>query len=78
MEGEKHTQRRCRRSTKEAHGFVDDMVFEILTWLPAKSLMRFNCVSKSWNSLIRYDLNFVNLHIARSRYIPSPSHPPLI
>ncbi|KAG5603641.1 hypothetical protein H5410_025133 [Solanum commersonii] len=56
-------QKRCRRITTEemAH---DDMVFEILTLLPAKSLVRFICVSKAWNILIRHDLNFAN---ARSR-----------
>ncbi|KAK6789060.1 hypothetical protein RDI58_012859 [Solanum bulbocastanum] len=37
----------------------DDIVFEILTWIPAKSLMRFRCVCKDWNALIRQDPNFV-------------------
>nr|XP_009791674.1 PREDICTED: putative F-box protein At1g32420 [Nicotiana sylvestris]XP_016513090.1 PREDICTED: putative F-box protein At1g32420 [Nicotiana tabacum] len=42
---------------------VDDIVFQILTWLPTKSLMRFKCVSKTWN--IQHDPDFVKLHNAR-------------
>nr|XP_009626748.1 putative F-box protein At1g32420 [Nicotiana tomentosiformis] len=48
---------------------VDDIVFQILTWLPAKSLMRFKCVSKTWN--IQHDPDFVKLHNARSLARPS-------
>uniref|UniRef100_M1DY56 Ubiquitin-protein ligase n=1 Tax=Solanum tuberosum TaxID=4113 RepID=M1DY56_SOLTU len=75
LEDTQSNRKRCRISTttKEdavAHGFVDDMVFEILTWVAAKSLMRFKCVSKAWNSLILHDFNFVKLHIARSRDRP--------
>lgn len=55
---------------KKKHGFRvhvgDDIVFEILTWLPYKSVMRFKCISKAWNNLARHDPNFVKLHIARS------------
>ncbi|XP_060177772.1 putative F-box protein At1g32420 [Lycium barbarum] len=58
---------------EEKHGFADDMEFEILTWLPAKSLMRFRCVSKAWNSLIRHNLNFIKLHNARSQARPPAS-----
>ncbi|MCD7452504.1 hypothetical protein HAX54_017191 [Datura stramonium] len=43
-----------------------DMVFEILTWIPAKSLMRFRCICKAWNDMIRSDYNFIKSHIARS------------
>ncbi|XP_060215844.1 putative F-box protein At1g50870 [Lycium barbarum] len=60
----------CQR-TEEKHGFVDDIVFEILTRLLAKSLMRFKCVSKAWNSLIRQDSNFFKWHNARSQARPS-------
>ncbi|XP_059315502.1 putative F-box protein At5g42430 [Lycium ferocissimum] len=52
----------------------DDIVFEILTWLPAKSLMRFRCVLKAWNTLIRCDPDFVKSHIARSHARPSATH----
>ncbi|CAI9117927.1 OLC1v1019419C1 [Oldenlandia corymbosa var. corymbosa] len=30
----------------------DELIIEILTWLPAKTLLRFRCVSKSWRALI--------------------------
>ncbi|XP_060212289.1 F-box protein At2g07140-like [Lycium barbarum] len=66
----KSIQKRCRR-TEEKHGFADDIVFEILTWLPAKCLMRFRCVSKAWNRLTRHDSNFVKSHSARSQARPS-------
>ena len=30
----------------------DDMVFEVLSWVPVKSACRFRCVSKGWHALI--------------------------
>ncbi|KAI5660834.1 hypothetical protein M9H77_20157 [Catharanthus roseus] len=45
----------------------EEMIFEILTRLPVKSLMRFKSVSKSWNSIITHP-SFADAH--RS---PSPS-----
>jgi F-box interacting protein len=45
----------------------DDVVFDILTRLPAKSLVRFRCVSKSWNSIItNSDFNVIRLKQAKS------------
>ena len=45
----------------------DDVVFDILTWLLAKSLVRFRCVSKSWNSIItNSDFNVIRLKQAKS------------
>ncbi|KAJ1432841.1 Galactose oxidase/kelch, beta-propeller [Sesbania bispinosa] len=43
----------------------DDLIAEILSRLPVKSLVRFRCVCKSWNSLIS-DPPFVKLHLRRS------------
>ncbi|XP_009607442.1 putative F-box protein At1g47790 [Nicotiana tomentosiformis] len=54
--------------------FADDIVFEIPIWLPTKSLMRFKCVAKAWNTLIRHDPNFVKSHIAHSLARPSATH----
>ncbi|KAK7295239.1 hypothetical protein RJT34_18144 [Clitoria ternatea] len=42
-----------------------EVVEEILSWLPVKSLLRFRCVCKSWNSLV-FDPNFVKIHLYRS------------
>ncbi|KAL4607522.1 hypothetical protein ACB092_09G180800, partial [Castanea dentata] len=39
----------------------DDLVYEILTLLPAKSLIRFRCVSKSWYCTITHR-NFIMAH----------------
>ncbi|XBI41324.1 hypothetical protein VPH35_125796 [Triticum aestivum] len=46
-----------------------DVIFEILSWLPAKSLRRCRCVSKKWRDLIS-DPAFVAAH--RSRAKPEP------
>ncbi|XP_058741499.1 F-box/kelch-repeat protein At3g23880-like [Vicia villosa] len=43
----------------------DELITEVLSFLPVKSLMRLRCVSKSWNTLI-YDPTFVNHHLKRS------------
>ncbi|RDY13287.1 F-box/kelch-repeat protein, partial [Mucuna pruriens] len=44
----------------------DDLIAEILSQLPVKTLMRFRCVSKTWNSLI-FNSSFAKLHLQRSR-----------
>ncbi|KAF1871926.1 hypothetical protein Lal_00012143 [Lupinus albus] len=44
---------------------LDELIFEILSWLPAILLLRFRCVCKSWKSLIS-DPNFIKLHLQRA------------
>ncbi|KAK9265610.1 hypothetical protein L1049_028594 [Liquidambar formosana] len=39
-----------------------DIVINILSRLPVKSLMRFRCVCKSWHALVS-DPNFVDMHL---------------
>ncbi|KAI3964272.1 hypothetical protein MKW92_000398 [Papaver armeniacum] len=52
---------------------LDDntIVYEILSRLPVKSLMRFKCVSKYWLYLIEEDSYFIDLHLTRSQARPS-------
>ncbi|XP_058741892.1 F-box/kelch-repeat protein At3g23880-like [Vicia villosa] len=44
----------------------NDLVTEVLSALPVKSLVRFKCVSKHWKTLIS-DHSFVKLHLRRSQ-----------
>ncbi|KAI3834819.1 hypothetical protein MKW92_022867 [Papaver armeniacum] len=52
--------------------FVDDVIVtEILSRLPAKSLLRFKSVCKHWLSLITQDQHFISLHSIRSKSRPT-------
>ncbi|KAK1652121.1 hypothetical protein QYE76_069926 [Lolium multiflorum] len=44
---------------------LEDVIFEILSWLPAKSLCRYRCVSKNWRALI-CNPGFVTVHRFRA------------
>nr|GMD41060.1 putative F-box protein At3g52320 [Ipomoea batatas] len=44
---------------------AEDMVAEILSWLPVESLLRFNCVCKKWYQLIQQH-DFVEKHHRRA------------
>lgn len=43
----------------------DELITEVLSFLPVKSLMQLRCVCKSWKTLIS-DSTFVKLHLQRS------------
>ncbi|CAN1811158.1 Putative F-box protein At4g38870 [Linum perenne] len=48
----------------------DLVVFQILSRLPVKTLMRFKSVCKSWKSIIVQDSHFMNLHYTHSKARP--------
>ncbi|KAJ4842197.1 hypothetical protein Tsubulata_032619 [Turnera subulata] len=50
-------------SAAEIIGYTEDLLMQILIHLPIKSLGRFRCVSKNWNSLITH-------------HLPPRTHPP--
>ncbi|KAL5072685.1 hypothetical protein RYX36_011669 [Vicia faba] len=53
-------------------GFIpDDLIPQILPSLPVKSLLRFKCVSNSWNTLIS-DPTFEKIHLMKSKTSPNP------
>ncbi|KEH15886.1 putative F-box domain-containing protein [Medicago truncatula] len=45
---------------------LDELIVEILSRLPVKTLMQFKCVCKSWKTLISHDPSFAKLHLQRS------------
>ncbi|XP_058732562.1 F-box/kelch-repeat protein At3g23880-like [Vicia villosa] len=51
--------------------FPNDLVTEIIPFLPVKSLLRFKCVSNFWNTLIS-DPTFANLHLKKSKTSSNP------
>ncbi|KAF2597782.1 hypothetical protein F2Q68_00007702 [Brassica cretica] len=74
MEGSKRSlSRRLRREQDHADNHTTtipfDLIIEILSLLPAKSLIRFQSVSKLWFSTIRTK-NFIDLFLARSKTRP--------
>ncbi|XP_030963245.1 F-box/kelch-repeat protein At3g23880-like isoform X3 [Quercus lobata] len=51
----------------------EEVVLQILCRLPVKSLIRFRCVSKLWNSLITTSA-FIDSHLTQSLSLPSNSN----
>ncbi|XP_048426984.1 F-box/kelch-repeat protein At3g23880-like [Pyrus x bretschneideri] len=45
----------------------EDIIVEILSWLPVISLLRFCCVCKSWRALISTS-DFITKHLGRTNY----------
>ncbi|KAI3948695.1 hypothetical protein MKW92_014353 [Papaver armeniacum] len=67
MEGRNQSKRKSLSNRLDEKSAED-----ILVNLPVKSLMRFKCVSKSWQSFIE-DPSFIQLHLSRSK-----AHPQLL
>ncbi|GAU25542.1 hypothetical protein TSUD_259760 [Trifolium subterraneum] len=45
--------------------FPDELMVEIVSWLPVKHVMQLRCVNKFFNTLI-FDLHFVQMHLNKS------------
>ncbi|KAI3978341.1 hypothetical protein MKX01_013139 [Papaver californicum] len=58
--------RKMERNGEEEVVCVEFITLEILSRLPVKSLMRFKCVCKRWQSIIHKDQFFIDLHLSRS------------
>lgn len=62
--------RKSRRRRRQSNPppsvfFPDEVITDILSWLPVKPLMKMKCVSKSWKTLIS-DPKFIKMHFNRS------------
>ncbi|KAE8717547.1 hypothetical protein F3Y22_tig00110044pilonHSYRG00165 [Hibiscus syriacus] len=55
---------RSRNASLSPQSIPEEIIIEILSDLPVKSLLRFGCVSKSWKSLIS-DPFFIRKHLKR-------------
>ncbi|KAJ4915829.1 F-box protein [Raphanus sativus] len=64
--------RKQRRGYSVAPEITFDIIVEILRRLPAKSLMRFRCVSKLWSGLIR-SRYFCNAYLTKKISLSPPS-----
>ncbi|WVZ13404.1 hypothetical protein V8G54_010970, partial [Vigna mungo] len=64
---------RSRRPTKSSIFLPDELIEEILSWLPANILLRLKCVSKKWHSLISHPY-FLKLHQERSNAKMGKNH----
>nr|QNT17571.1 Kelch repeat F-box 7 protein [Salvia miltiorrhiza] len=51
----------------------NDVIIEILTWLPVKSLLKFKCVCTSWRALISSQ-RFIKAHLDNSKLAPNSAH----
>ncbi|XP_049394361.1 putative F-box protein At4g38870 [Solanum stenotomum] len=60
---------KMKKFGKRKVSIPDEIMFEIFSWLPVKSLMRFKCVSKLCNSLV-FESGFVDMHRCHSMTRP--------
>ncbi|XP_057810366.1 F-box/kelch-repeat protein At3g23880-like isoform X2 [Salvia miltiorrhiza] len=51
----------------------NEVIIEILTWLPVKSLLKFKCVCRSWRALISSQ-RFIKAHLHNSKLAPNLAH----
>ena len=63
---EKHDHQNQKKTGNETPELLFDLIEEILIRLPIKSLLRFRCVCKEWNSLIQENNDFIKKHMSRA------------
>ncbi|XP_045831662.1 F-box/kelch-repeat protein At3g06240-like [Trifolium pratense] len=56
-----------KKSIEEASAaiFSDDLMVEIVSWLPVKYVMQLRCVNKFFNTLV-FDPHFIQMHLSKS------------
>ncbi|PRQ43759.1 putative F-box domain-containing protein [Rosa chinensis] len=58
-------------------GLQEDVLLEILSYLPVKSLLRFRCVSQEWYALTKSPY-FISKHLVHRSRCSNPHHPCLL
>ncbi|XP_059284877.1 F-box protein At5g65850-like [Lycium ferocissimum] len=58
-----------KMKSAELKSIPQELILEIFSWLPVKSLLRYKCVSKFYSSLVS-ESNFVDIHHRRSMIRP--------
>ena len=61
---------RIYKAQQQSYTIPNDLVEEILSRLPVKSLMRFKCISKAWHTLISSH-QFAKSHFQRASQNPN-------
>ncbi|KAI3928476.1 hypothetical protein MKW98_024077, partial [Papaver atlanticum] len=64
------TKKTWQKKSSCGDGIQVEIVCEILSRLPVKSLMRFKCVCKKWQFIIKDDKYFIDLYNTRSKLRP--------
>ncbi|XP_060190346.1 putative F-box protein At1g32420 [Lycium barbarum] len=54
------------KSSRKIPSIPQEIIFDVFSWLPVKSLMRFKCISKFFSSLISKS-EFMDIHLCHSR-----------
>ncbi|RRT55267.1 hypothetical protein B296_00015957 [Ensete ventricosum] len=59
----------AKNMEKTSSELSPDLFMEILSWIPARALLKLRCVCKHWYSMTT-DLVFIRLHLQRQQLLP--------